>query len=64
MWNDLSDEEKLEAITKATPRTPREEELGGGFYYKCYWISCNEDLKKWYEYCPQCGQKIDWKGIK
>lgn len=45
-----------------TPRPPRVHELGGGIYYKCYWINCDEDINKWYNFCPKCGQRIYWEG--
>lgn len=44
------------------PQPPVVHELGGGIYYKCHWIKCNEDLKRWWRYCPSCGQKILWEG--
>jgi len=50
------------AIENATPQPPRKFELGGDYYYRCHWMPCNEQLKKWWNYCPTCGQKIDWKG--
>ena len=59
----LSNEKKYDALMNAVPQKPRVQELGGGIYYKCHWLSCNEDLSKWYEYCPKCGQKIDWGNI-
>ena len=54
---------EIKAIQNAKPQKPQVVELCGGYYYKCHWISCNEDLKKWYNYCPNCGNRIDWKGI-
>ena len=60
MKNEKLTKEQVEAIERATPKPPRVFELGGGYYYKCFWISCNEDLTKWFNYCPHCGQKIDW----
>ena len=41
-------------------KPPIKHELGGGYYYTCYWMTCNEELKRWYKWCPSCGQKIDW----
>ena len=50
------------AIQNYTPRPPRVHELGGGIYYKCYWLACDEDLNKWHNFCPKCGQRIYWEG--
>ena len=50
----------LEAMARQEPKTPRVNELGGGFYYKCHWITCDTDINRFMEYCPKCGQKIDW----
>lgn len=61
--NELTEEEKNVALTNAVGKPPRIYELGGDYYYRCYWISCDELLSKWYNYCPRCGQKIDWSGI-
>lgn len=58
----MTKEKMIEAISKQEPRPPIRHELGGGIYYTCYWIACGENLKRWYEYCPHCGQRIDWEG--
>lgn len=52
--------EEIHALENAKPKPPREIELGGGIYYKCFWEACGEDLKRWFQYCPACGQKIEW----
>lgn len=57
----ISEEQKNEAINNAIPRSPRAHELGGDIYYTCYWLKCGETVTKWYNYCPKCGQKIDWE---
>ena len=49
------------AIEKEIPKEPRKYELGGDYYYRCHWLICNEPLKKWWNYCPNCGSKILWK---
>jgi len=59
-WNGLQKDEALKAIQNAHPEPPVKQELGGGFYYKCHWIACGESLKRWWAYCPICGQKILW----
>lgn len=51
----------VDAMKKQEKLPPRRFELGGGLYFKCYWMKCNEDLKMYYNYCPKCGQAIDWE---
>jgi len=53
-------EQERAAIENSIPRKPIKQELGGGYYYKCPFLSCGETIHKWYEYCPYCGVKIDW----
>lgn len=55
--------EQIDALENAKPKPPRIYELGGDYYYRCYWIACDELLTKWNNYCPKCGQKIDWEGV-
>ena len=50
----------IDALEKEQGRPPRKQELGGGYYYKCYWVSCNEDVNKFFNYCPKCGTRIQW----
>lgn len=56
----MTEQEKTRAIENAIPRKPIKHELGGGYYYNCPILSCGETVKKWFEYCPRCGAKIDW----
>ena len=58
----MQESEKTRAIENAKPKPPRKYELGGDYYYRCYWASCNELVSKWDNYCRHCGQKIDWEG--
>ena len=58
----MSNEKILAAIEKTTPKPPRVHELGGDYYYTCYWLTCGESLKKYFNYCPACGQRIFWEG--
>lgn len=58
--NDLTDEQRLNAVYNALPRQPQRHELGGGIYYTCHWLKCNNTVTRWQNYCDQCGQKIDW----
>ncbi len=55
-------EQEFDALQNAIPQEPTKHELGGGYYYTCHWLSCNEQLRRWWRYCPVCGQKIRWKG--
>lgn len=58
--NELTEKRIVEALTKEQGKPPRKMELGGGFYYKCFWMACDENVNKFYEYCPKCGTKILW----
>lgn len=42
------------------PKPPVKHELGGGYYYTCFYYSCNEQLRRWWRYCPICGTEILW----
>lgn len=64
MQNQQIENRILEAMAKQEPKKPRRFELGGGYYYKCYWINCDADISKWMNYCPLCGQKLDWEDGK
>lgn len=41
-----------------TPKMAIKEELGGGYFYRCPWISCDTIVKSDTNYCPMCGQRI------
>lgn len=41
-------------------RPPIKHELGGGYYYTCYWLTCNETVYRYWRYCPYCGTKLLW----
>ena len=56
----LTKEEQTDALLNSIPQKPRTHELGGGIYYTCHWLKCDETLTKWYNYCPKCGQRIYW----
>lgn len=61
----------IEALEKRIPNSPDYEGDGyadGELVYDT-WIcpSCGERYEVYYddyEYCPMCGQAVDWKGIK
>ena len=57
----MNKEQINNAIEKAIPKPPRVHELGGGIYYTCYWMICNESIHRWQRYCPMCGQRILWE---
>lgn len=68
---DISDVEKAEAMQKYTAQTP---ELYGDGYVDGYLVydewkcpGCGESYEtdgEDYNYCPNCGQKIDWSEFK
>lgn len=58
----MTEQERI-AIENSIPRKPTKHELGGGYYYTCYWIKCGETLHRWWKYCPNCGNRIDWSEI-
>lgn len=55
--------EQINALENAKPKEPRVYELGGDLYYRCFWVACDKVLSKWDNYCPKCGQKIDWSRL-
>ena len=57
----LKMEQKItELLIRDEPKEPQRISLGGGYYYKCAWLSCGEDINKWMNFCPKCGQRIGW----
>lgn len=55
--------EKIEAaILKSFERPMRKIELGGDYYYKCYHIECDADVKSYDNYCWKCGQRLKANG--
>lgn len=54
------EERIIKAMARQEPKKPDMSELGGGYYYSCFWATCNTTLEKWMNYCPVCGQRIDW----
>lgn len=60
-------EELIKAYENSRPMKPIKEELGGGYYYRCPWLTCNSVLRSDWSFCAYCGQKIkfpldDYKG--
>lgn len=60
MKNELTEKRIVEALQKQEPLSPITVSLGGGYYYQCHWLACGETVNKFMEYCPRCGQRIDW----
>ena len=60
VFHGMTEQELEIAIQKATPQKPTKYELGGDYYYRCGWIVCDETVRRFWNYCPICGGKIDW----
>lgn len=45
-------------IERENPVKAIREELGGGYYYRCPWLTCNKIVRSEYDYCPYCGTKL------
>ena len=58
--NKVIEQRIVDALEKQEHLYPRAHELGGGIYYTCYWLACNETVYRWMNYCPKCGQKLLW----
>jgi hypothetical protein len=61
MRNELTEKRIVEALQKQEPLPPDKHELGGGYYYTCYWLACGETVNRFMDYCPKCGQRILWE---
>ena len=58
----MTKEEKIVyALEQQEPKPPRVFELGGGYYYKCFWLKCDNTVHEYQNYCDRCGQRIDWR---
>jgi hypothetical protein len=61
----LGDSEKMElakqmgavALDKLLPQKPC-------FRSNILCCECGEKVKRWYSYCPECGQALDWSNEK
>ena len=51
----ISKQDLIEALTKHKPKSPIVMDL----YLVCG--SCEKDILRRYNYCPYCGQKVDWE---
>lgn len=50
------------ALEKQVPKKPNVKELPDAFG-RLYWNvcgACDEEIESDYDYCPDCGQRIDW----
>lgn len=54
----MTEQENQKALQNAIPIRPIRRELGGGYYYQCPWIMCNNTVHRWDRYCSQCGQRL------
>jgi len=54
------DEYYEELKIKDKPLDARKIPMGIDYYYKCHWIACDADVKKYYNYCPICGQRLKY----
>ena len=64
MQNKQIENRIIDAMAKQEPKIPQIYELGGGYFFRCHWMSCNADINRFMNYCPICGQRIDWEGIE
>lgn len=62
--NTIIEHRIIEAMNKQEPKPPNVRELGGGYYFSCIYLSCGKTLDKYWDYCPYCGQRIDWTDAK
>ena len=61
MNNEKIERRIVDALRKEEPLPPNVHELGGGYYFTCYWLSCEASVHRWMNYCPACGQRIEWE---
>lgn len=60
MKNEKIEQKITELLIRDEPKEPEKVELGGGIYYRCPWLSCGEDINRFMNFCPKCGQRIGW----
>lgn len=60
MQNRKMEDRIINLLIRDEPKEPERHELGGGYYYKCYWLSCGQDINRFMDFCPHCGQRIKW----
>ena len=55
----------IQALEKQVAKQPNVKELPDAFG-RLYWNvcgACDEEIESDYDYCPGCGQRIDWSEI-
>ena len=60
MKNTNMENKLTELLIRDEPREPHRIELGAGYYFKCPWAACDTDINRYMNFCPGCGQRIDW----
>ena len=60
MQNQKMEKKITELLIRDEPKEPERVELGGGYYYRCAWLSCRETVNRFMNFCPKCGQRINW----
>lgn len=43
------------------PKKAIREELGGGYFYRCPWLTCDKVVRSDFEWCPWCGQRLEFE---
>lgn len=64
MKNEITEQKIIELMERDYPREPRKIELGAGYYWRCPWLVCDKELNRWMDFCPGCGQRIQWENEK
>lgn len=59
--NKINIEEYKRLKLKEQPLPARRIELGGDYYFKCYWITCDADVNRFNNYCSNCGQHLSFE---
>lgn len=36
-------------------------EVGIDYYYRCHWLTCNAEVRSYMNFCPICGQRLDFE---
>ena len=56
----MDDEVIIEALERQKPKLVQTIELGGDYYYRCPWLSCNAEVTHYDCYCRKCGQRLEF----
>lgn len=60
MYENSLEPKVIEAIQKQEPHLVQTIELGGDYYFKCPWMTCNTDVSRFDNYCRKCGQRLEF----